>query len=212
MYRNLSLENIENEIWKDIEGYEGRYQVSNMGRVTSLNYKGHKSEVRILKQSFNDNDYLTVMLYKDGKMKKIRVHRLVAQTFIENIGDKPCVDHISTVKTDNRAENLRFVTHKENMNNELTKEKMKLSKTRKGRKNPNYKGFICIFSNGEVTKEMTVKEIGELLGVSGRVVIRIAKSNKPYKPRNKKNKHLDGIRIFYADNYLKLESGDNNVA
>ena len=205
MYRNLSLENIENEVWKDIEGYEGKYQVSNMGRVKSLNYKGCIGKERILKQVFNDYGYLKVCLSKDGKTKQIKVHRLVAQTFIENIENKPYIDHINTIRTDNRVENLRFVTRIENMNNELTKEKLRAYT---GRNTSRYKGFICIFPNGEVTKEMTNKELGELLGVSSSVITNIAKSGEPYKPRSKKLKYLEGIKIYYYQDYLKLESGD----
>ena len=207
MYRNLNLENMENEVWKDIEGYESLYQVSSYGRVKSLNYKGCIGKERILKQVFNDYGYLKVCLSKDGKTKQIKVHRLVAQTFIENIGDKPCVDHINTIRTDNRVENLRFVTRIENMNNELTKEKLRAYT---GRNTSRYKGFICIFPNGEITKEMAGKELGELLGVSESVVMKLAKNGEPYKPFYKRLKHLAGIKIYYAKDYLKLESGDSN--
>ena len=220
MYRNLSLENMENEIWKDIEGYEGLYQISNMGRVKSLNYKGHKGKVRILKQSFDKYGYLNVGLTdSEGKMKTIKVHRIVAQAFIENIGDKPCVDHISTVKTDNRVENLSFVTHKENNNNELTKKHLseghkgrvvseetrkKLSEANKGRNNSSYKGFIALFPDGNITEEMMMKELEEMLGVSSTVIINIVKSNKPYKPFPKRLKHLAGIKIYYYQDYKEL--------
>ena len=219
IYKNLSLEDMEGEIWKDIEGFEKKYQISNMGRVKSLRC----GKERILKQSFDGNGYLKVGLTKDGKIKTFTTHKLVAITFIKNIEDKPCVDHINTIKTDNRVENLRFVTHKENSNNELTKEKMKLrkfseetrkklSESQKGRKPTNYKGFICIFEDGSITEEMTCEKLGKLLGIDGEMIRYIAKSNKPYKPRSKRLKHLDGIHIFYAKDYLKLESGDNNVA
>ena len=226
MYRNLDLVKLEGEIWKDIEGYEGLYQVSNMGRVKTLNYKGHKGKVRILKQTFEKDGYLIVGLMKDRKIKTIKVHRLVAIAFIENIGDKPCVDHKNTIRTDNRVENLRWSTHKENSNNPLTRKhnseaennrhkgRKHSEETKKkftGRNNSSYKGFIALFPNGNITEEMTKRELGEMLGISDTTVADIAKSNKPYKPYNKKNRHLDGIRIFYAEDYKKLV-GDNNVA
>ena len=239
IYKNLSLENMEGEIWKDIEGFEKKYQISNMGRVKALNFKRSGKE-KIMKQSFNGRGYLKVGLRKDGKFKTLKVHRLVAQTFIENKENKPCVDHKNTIRTDNRVENLRFVTHKENNNNELTRKhnsesqkgrkhteegkkkiseahkgkvaseeaKRKMSEANKGRNNSSYKGFVCIFPNGEVTKEMTNKELGELLGVSSSVITNIAKSGEPYKPRSKKLKYLEGIKIYYYQDYLKLESGD----
>lgn len=225
IYKNLSLKDMDGETWKDVVGYEGLYEVSSYGRVKSLNYKGCKGKVRILKQTFDGNGYLIVGLKKDGKMKTNLIHRLVAQTFIENKENKPCVDHINTIKADNRVENLRFVTHKENNNNPLTRKhnseaennrhkgRKHSEETKKkftGRNNSSYKGFICIFPNGEITKEMTKKELGELLGVDKSMIIYIAKSNKPYKPRSKRLKHLENIRIYYAEDYKKLV-GDNNV-
>ena len=230
IYKNLDLEDMENEIWKDVAGYEGLYEVSSYGRVKSLNYGGCKGKVRIMKQTFNNNDYLMVGLTKDKKRKKWTVHKLVAQTFIENVENKPCVDHISTVKTDNRVENLRFVTHKENNNNELTKKHNREAENNryKGKKHTeetkeklraytgknakNYKGFVCIFPNGNITEEMLGKELGELLGISEEMIRRVVKSNKPYKPFPKRLKHLDGIRIFYAEDYKKLVGDSNDIS
>jgi hypothetical protein len=104
------------EIWKDIKGYEGLYQVSNLGMVKSLGFdKWHKG--RILKQSFDSKrNYLFVGLHKDGKIKQKNVHRLVAETFIPNPDNLPCVNHINEIKTDNRACNLEFCTVKYNSN------------------------------------------------------------------------------------------------
>lgn len=104
------------EQWKNIEGYEGRYQVSSKGQV-------RKNDGTYLKQS-NIYGYKTVNLHSNGKQKSYRVHRLVAQAFIPNPESKPYIDHINTDKSDNRVENLRWVTPKENMNNPITKENM----------------------------------------------------------------------------------------
>lgn len=101
------------EIWKDIEGYEGYYQVSNEGIVKSLRRN------KILKP-YTNRGYEYVVFSVGNKRKTIRVHRLVAEAFIPNPQNKPCVDHINTVRNDNRVENLRWTTHKENSNNELT--------------------------------------------------------------------------------------------
>lgn len=111
------------EIWKDIEGYEGKYQVSNYGRVKSLSYRQTGQE-RVMRLWFDARGYLRVALYKGDERKYYTVHRLVAQAFIPNTDNKPCVDHISTDKTDNRVENLRWVTLKENSNNLLTKKRL----------------------------------------------------------------------------------------
>ena len=104
------------EIWKDIPGYEGLYQVSNLGRVKSLLYATRCSQVqreKILKVS-EHNGYLYVTLHKSKKQKTLRVHRLVASAFITNNTGKPCVNHINGNKKDNRLENLEWCTHKEN--------------------------------------------------------------------------------------------------
>ena len=112
------------EIWKPIKDYEGLYEVSNLGRVKSLNYRGTGKE-KILKNIENSKGYFQVGLVKFGKQKVFKVHRLVAEAFIPNPENKPCIDHINTVKSDNRVENLRWVTYKENSNNEKTLEKFK---------------------------------------------------------------------------------------
>ena len=113
------------EIWKDIKGYEGLYQVSNLGRVKSLErYDSYNRKVdeKILKTKENLG-YIYVNLHKNGIQKGYKVHRLVAEAFIPNPDNKPCVDHINTIKDDNRVDNLRWVTYEENMNNPTTKEK-----------------------------------------------------------------------------------------
>ena len=121
---------MEEEIWVDIKGYEGFYQVSNLGRVRSLDREIiypdghiHKCKGKVLKNYIGNTGYLFVTLTINSKTKRVRVHRLVAETFIPNPDNKPEIDHINTIKTDNRVENLRWVTSKENMNNELTKDR-----------------------------------------------------------------------------------------
>lgn len=109
------------EIWKDIKCYENLYQVSNLGRVRSLDHYGSNGvsmilyRGKILKPWFDGRgNYLQVTLSKDNKHKKHQVHRLVAETFLPNIENKREVNHKNAIKTDNRLDNLEWVTSKEN--------------------------------------------------------------------------------------------------
>lgn len=102
------------EIWKDIEGYEGLYQVSNLGRVKSLNYLRTGKE-KILSQSKNPNGYLKVNLYKNGKKGNWYVHRLVAEAFIPNPQNFPEVNHKSENKEMNTVDDLEWTTHSLNV-------------------------------------------------------------------------------------------------
>lgn len=113
------------EIWKDILGYEDWYQVSNFGRVKRLK-KVHcnhgKTNIiereHILTPSTDRKGYQVVILSNaGGKRKHCKVHRLVAETFLQNTERKPQVDHINRVRSDNRVENLRWVTNAENQLN-----------------------------------------------------------------------------------------------
>lgn len=140
------------EIWKDIEGYENLYQVSSEGRIKSLNYLKTGKE-KILKGGKYGSGYLKVKLFKDGKGKNYAIHRLVAQAFIENPENKPCIDHINTDKTDNRVKNLRWVNQKENMNNPLSSIKQHNRFYGKiGYKMPASKTVVQLDKNGEIIK------------------------------------------------------------
>lgn len=96
------------EIWRNIVGYNGKYQISNMGRV--------RHNETILKPYPNSCGYLRVGLYKEGKHRKELVHRLVADAFIDNPYNLLVVNHKNEDKEDNRATNLEWATIKENMN------------------------------------------------------------------------------------------------
>jgi hypothetical protein len=91
------------EIWKDIKGFEGRYQVSNLGRVRSLNYR-HKNITQNLKPIDDHKGYLEVRLDN----KHVKIHRLVAMAFVEGYKPGLVVNHLNEIRTDNRPENLQF--------------------------------------------------------------------------------------------------------
>lgn len=111
------------EIWKSVKDYEGYYEVSNLGRVKSLAREwitGERFGIRrkddsILKLGYNKDGYLSVT-FCVGKVKKIvRVARLVANHFVENINNYPVVNHLNSIRDDNRAVNLEWVTTKDNV-------------------------------------------------------------------------------------------------
>ncbi len=98
------------EIWKDIEGYNGAYQVSNLGRVKSF----RRSKPRILLGSPNGEGYIYITFRVDSNRKDLRIHRLVAKAFCNGYKEGLQVDHINGIKADNRAINLRWVTNRQN--------------------------------------------------------------------------------------------------
>ena len=101
------------EVWKDIKGYEGEYKVSNLGRVKSLKYMNTRQE-QLLSLCKDSYGYLQVGLWKLGKVKMFKVHRLVATTFIDNPDDLQSINHIDENKLNNCVENLEFCTIKYN--------------------------------------------------------------------------------------------------
>lgn len=103
--------NIE-EIWVNVFGYEGKYQVSNLGRVKSLPRNGTVCYERILKIQVDKNGYNYVSFHK----RKFKIHRLVAEAFIPNPENKPQVNHIDGNKQNNEVENLEWATAQENLN------------------------------------------------------------------------------------------------
>ena len=107
---------MDNEIWKDIVGYEGLYQVSNMGRVKSLNYN-HTGKEKLLSPLKDSGGYLRANLCKNGKPKMYKVHRLVLMTFspVENM-DKLDINHIDENKLNNNLSNLEWCDRSYNIN------------------------------------------------------------------------------------------------
>ncbi len=150
------------EIWKNVNGYEGLYQVSNLGNVKSLGNNFSRKE-RLLKLSTQSKGYLTVVLQKNAIRKMVLVHRLVAEHFIGNTESKPQINHINGDKTYNSIENLEWVSHRENLDHAI-----KNNLTLKGEENRNskLKNVDVIEIHSLLQKGTTTKELSESYNVS----------------------------------------------
>lgn len=134
------------EIWKDIKGFEGVYQISNLGRVKSLpryTVQKHWVEERILNSHHNNSGYCDISLYQDTKRVHKKIHRLVAEAFLPNPYNLPEVDHIDTNKDNNCVWNLRWCTHSENHLNPLTRKRRSETLEKISKK-------ICVFKDGKL--------------------------------------------------------------
>lgn len=141
------------EEWKDIKGYEGLYQISNLGRVRSLPKhcgfgKGYTTKEIFLKPHLRLG-YICYTLYKNDVPKSIGAHRLVAIAFIPNPLNKPQVNHINGIKTDNTIKNLEWVTNSENVKHAFDT----------GLKHPSEKQRLKASINGLKSRKLTVEQV-----------------------------------------------------
>ena len=169
-----------NEIWKEITGYEGSFEVSNLGnfrsknRITSYRNTGFRNYPgKSLKTETIIKGYQRIVLMKDGIKKRYMCHRLVAQTFIPNPNNKPFVNHINGNPKDNRVENLEWCTQEENEQHSVKI----LGKTMKGKTFP--KKIKCI-ETGIEFKSMNycIKVLGNKACIEG--LNKAIKANRKY--------------------------------
>lgn len=178
------------EEWRDVKGYEGYYQISNKGSIKSLKrtfYSGSNLRIKkiyeekILKQQSYKQGYKYVVLCKDGISKKLKVHRIIAQAFIPNPENKPCIDHINAKRDDNRIENLRWATWKENSENSISR--YRISMSRIGDKNPKRKTMkkvakIDPISNIQIEVFNGIKMAADIIGVNRSSIYRAIDLNR----------------------------------
>ena len=147
------------EIWKNIEGYDGNYQVSNFGNVKSL----YKHNPIILKYSKDSRGYPRVCLSKKKAQKCCAIHRLVAEAFIPNPENKPQVNHKNGIKDNNRVENLEWCTNEENQKHAV---EHGLKARMKGNTNPRARKINQYDLNGNFTKQwLSIYDITNELGI-----------------------------------------------
>ena len=172
------------EIFKDIKGYEGLYQVSNKGRVRILNYR--KTGVCRIKKTYFKNGYERLSLCKNGKYKNYFVHRLVANTFLQNPYDLSQVNHKDEDKTNNCVSNLEWCTAKDNINYGTRNERV--SKSMIGNKNFSLTTAITIkcldLKTNEIIYYPSIMDAERQLMINHSAILyNLRKSNKPYKKR-----------------------------
>ena len=172
------------ETWKDVIGYEGLYQVSNFGRVKSLKrYRNNHSKQQLIPESIkatrkDKQGYLLLDLYKDNKPKTVRIHRLVAEHFLNNIDNKETVNHIDGNKENNNLMNLEWSTFKE-QNEHLYRNNLKskdsINKVVKAMNKAQAKKVKCL-NNGEVYE--SASEAARVVGVSGSLIMRCCRGER----------------------------------
>ncbi len=156
------------EIWKDIPGYEGKYQISSTGEVKSLNYRG-SNKSKLLKQRYDKNGYKEVRLSKNNISTSYRTHRLVAMVFIPNPNNLPMVNHIDECKSNNNVNNLEWCDAKYNNNYGSMKEHLKGEKSPlygvKGKEHPKSKAILMYTKDGKFIRRFdSTAEACEYLG------------------------------------------------
>ena len=165
-----------NEVWKDIAGYEGRYLISNYGRILSLyNYRpngkaGYYQETREMKKSMTSTGYYKIELTKNRNKKSYKVHRLVAIHFIPNPYGKETVNHIDGNPLNNHYENLEWLTQKENVNHAI-----------ETGLTPTFQMDKRSIEHLYIHKNMSLAKIGELFDISTKAVDRVIKEYGIYK-------------------------------
>ena len=176
------------EIWKDIKGYEGLYQISSLGRVKSLSRKisnekrTYLSKEKILKIHLRKDGYCRIGLTKNKKQQQFLVHRLVSHAFIPNPENKPCINHKDGDKENNYVNNLEWCTSSEN-NKHAFKTGLNDNKGEKSHFAKLNEKQVRIIKWLLENSDLYLREIAELFEISFQQISRI-KNNKRWKHIN----------------------------
>lgn len=187
------------EEWTDIKGYEGYYQISNLGRVKSLERKHSNGKIDTHLVKLSKRNYYTVTLWKNGKGKTYSIHRLVAEHFIPNPNNYKFVNHKDENKYNNSIDNLEWCTQFYNNNYGTARERQ--SNTRKekyksGKLIPKYKKVICITTNLEFK---SIKEAAEFYKTTRSGIARSCKNNTKSSGKNPVN----GEKLYWRFKEMK---------
>lgn len=176
------------EVWKPIEGTDGRYEVSNTGKVRSLNYKNSR-KVKNLKPAPDPKGYMKTMLCIGGVYKTVKLHRLVAEAFIPNPFSLPQVNHKDGKKDNNSVENLEWTSNYDNAHHALKHGLFENSiKAAREANEKRKKPVIAIDMDGNQTSYTSINEAGNLLKVNRRHIQEVLKGHK---------KRAGGYRFVY---------------
>lgn len=200
------------EIWKDIENYEGYYQISNLGRVRSLdrivkrsdgrieNRKGKLMSTRVSNsnkaKNKNASDRENITLNKDGQIKHHLIHRLVAQAFIPNPENKKTVNHIDGDSLNNIVTNLEWATHSENVIHAYNNNLYPNITRRMAGVNKN---------TGELIESNTLTEMAKILNVSTAAVRVCARENMK---KNKLHHTCKDYYLYYTEPSTRVDSAN----
>ena len=165
---------MKNEEWRDVVGYEGRYQVSSTGRVKSLKRKdclGRTIRERMLKACDNGRGYLYISLSDGtGEHKRHYIHRLVGEAFVPNPLEKEDVNHKDENPSNNHASNLEWLTHKENLNYGMRNERVAKANSKPVAQYTKDGAFIKVWASAA--------EVKRQLGFNHSNIIQVAKGNR----------------------------------
>lgn len=194
-----------NEIWKDVKDYEGIYQISNLGRVKSLDRidnKGHKRPEKILYVKGDKLGYKRVCLCREGKIERRLIHRMVAEAFVErkHQGDN-IVNHLDNDPSNNRADNLEWTTYKGNMQWAAKQGRMKANPTtyqnQKKAAIKRKKAVIATAPDGEKYHFESQAEAGRTLGFNPSHIAEACRKEYGYK-------RINGYEFEYADPEIQI--------
>jgi hypothetical protein len=198
---------LEGEEWKSIPGMEGFYMASTEGRIISLGryvltkngaYRYKRPKLQLL--TVNNNGYPEVRISIEGKRRTFAVHRLIGKTFIPNTENKPSLDHIDRVRTNNRVSNLRWCTLSENMKNPLTLAYIKQLEIKRDHSS-HCKPVVCLKDNCIVKQYKSLIETEQDGFVWNQVYLACSGRTKSHR----------GFKWMYLSDYKSLVSKSKNA-